>query len=109
MIPRYCLPCPSASMPARNSFLSWISFTTRQGEKGHQCTGQWGASRCLGGMGERKQFCGQCFSLWPRVMGPSTPPIPAGVVYQWLTFFKAVQLWGWVLLLYRRGLPFLFL
>lgn len=30
MIPRYCLPCPRASMAAKNSFLSWTSFTTAQ-------------------------------------------------------------------------------
>lgn len=30
MMPRYCLPCPRASMAAKNSFLSWISFTTAQ-------------------------------------------------------------------------------
>lgn len=30
MIPRYCLLCPRASMAAKNSFLSWISFTTAQ-------------------------------------------------------------------------------
>lgn len=28
MMLRYCLPCPRASMAAKNSFLSWISFTS---------------------------------------------------------------------------------
>lgn len=41
MMARYCLPCPRASMAARNSLLSWISFTTAQG-RGPSVPG-WGA------------------------------------------------------------------
>lgn len=74
MIAWYCLPCPRASMSARNSFLSWISFTTGKG-KGRQCTGQRGPSgsqegwqgRQVAFLGNRKQFCG-C----PSGIPPST-------------------------------------
>lgn len=82
MIPRYCLPCPSASMPARNSFLSWISFTTRWGRRvvhvqgSREPAGSWDRWRGqqVASLGERKQFWGQCFSLWPLKMGPLHTP-----------------------------------
>lgn len=72
MIPRYCLPCPRASMSARNSFLSWISFTTGRGEgasvyRALRPSGSWLGWQGQGlPLGERRQFCGQCFSLGGR-------------------------------------------
>lgn len=78
MIPRYCLPCPRDSMSARNSFLSWISFTTGQGEGAlvYQALGPSGSWQGWRGQGlplrERVQFCGQCSSL----VGPRGSPPP---------------------------------
>jgi hypothetical protein len=111
MIPWYCLPCPRASMAARNSFLSWISFTTghrrravsAQGTGGPQdsCDGC-GVVRCCSGW--VVVLCqGIWLSCWPHPI-LHTPPPP-----YWLTFFKPIQLRGWILLLHRGCFSFLFL
>lgn len=79
MIPRYCLPCPRASMSAKNSFLSWISFTTGQGEgpsvyraMGLQGPGR-GRGTGLASPEERMQSRGQCFSLFGPQGSPLSP------------------------------------
>lgn len=78
MIPRYCLPCPRASMSARNS-LSSPEFPSPlhrerairvQESRGPPRSRGGGVAGCLPGMG--KQFCVR-FSL----DGPQEPPSPA--------------------------------
>lgn len=85
MIPRYCLPCPRASMPARNSFLSWISFTTRWGRRvvhvqgSREPAGSWDGWRGqqVASLGERKQFWGQTvfLTLAAEDGAPPRPPL----------------------------------
>lgn len=87
MSPWYCLPCPSASMPARNSFLSWISFTTRRGRRAVRLWGSRGPAGSWRGVAggqevaslrERKQFCGQtAFLTLTTDYGPLHTPHPS--------------------------------
>lgn len=125
MIPRYCLPCPRASMSVRNSFLSWISFITGQGRRavsvqGSGCYQAPGRGSGAGGLpfsGTRSSsVVRECFSLrdHPPTHSnsgppPHTLPSPAWLADQWFTFFKPVRFRGWVFLTHRRRLSFPFI
>lgn len=89
MIPWYGLPCPSASMSARNSFLSWISFTTGQGRRavsvqgngGRQAPGRGGGDNGLLPWGEEAFLRSVFPTRWPSGLlsippdcGPLCPP-----------------------------------
>lgn len=91
MIPRYCLPCPRASMAAKNSFLSCISFTTAQ--RGGAITAQDSGSA----QGPRHAWSLRdtgCLSSYVALL--LAPTVHTHT--HRLTFIKPVQLRSWVFL-----------
>lgn len=105
MIPRYCLPCPRASMAAKNSFLSWTSFTTAQRGRAISAQGSGSARghrQHMASEGERgRGGGGKVYSKSCSLVSPISST-------HTLTFFKPVQLGSWLLLLHT-GNRFTFL
>lgn len=87
MIPRYCLPCPRASMAAKNSFLSWTSFTTAQrgraisaqGSGVHRGTGStWPLRESGVGVGAGRSIASHVLLLAPSVLHTHTHILQTG-------------------------------